>query len=118
MDYMEKITELRAQKKGLKDQADALVQEGKIEEASALADQMEVINKQIAGMEALAEASREHSEPVYDGVLHDGSGSDSWSDADAPPPLWSESLPSDPPAHASSSHLLVPALPSHHAVPV
>ena len=44
----------------------------------------------------------------YDGALHDGSGSDSWSDADAPPPLWSESLPSDPPAHASSSHLLVP----------
>ena len=38
MDYMEKITELRAQKKGLKDQADTLVTEGKFEEASALAD--------------------------------------------------------------------------------
>ena len=35
MDYMEKITELRAQKKGLKDQADTLVTEGKFEEASA-----------------------------------------------------------------------------------
>ena len=74
MDYMEKITELRAQKKGLKDQADTLVTEGKFEEASALADQMEAINKQIAGLEALANASREGSEPVYDGVLHDGAG--------------------------------------------
>lgn len=87
MDYMEKITELRAQKKGLKDQADALVQEGKIEEASALADQMEVINKQIAGMEALAEASREHSEPVYDGVLHDNTGKSKGDGEDTPKPF-------------------------------
>lgn len=87
MDYMEKITELRAQKKGLKDQADALVQEGKIEEASALADQMEVINKQIVGMEALAEASRERSEPVYDGVLHDSTGKSKGDGKDTPKPF-------------------------------
>ena len=87
MDYMEKITELRAQKKGLKDQADALVQEGKIEEASALADQMEVINKQIVGMEALAEASRERSEPVYDGVLHDSTGKSKGDGEDTPKPF-------------------------------
>ncbi len=87
MDYMEKITELRAQKKGLKDQADTLVTEGKFEEASALADQMEAINKQIAGLEALANASREGSEPVYDGVLHDGAGKPRDGGKDAPKPF-------------------------------
>lgn len=87
MDYMEKITELRAQKKGLKDQADTLVTEGKFEEASALADQMEAINKQIAGLEALANASREGSEPVYDGVLHDGAGKPRDVGKDSPRPF-------------------------------
>ena len=87
MDYMEKITELRAQKKGLKDQADTLVTEGKFEEASALADQMEAINKQIAGLEALANASREGSEPGYDGVLHDGAGKPRDGGKDSPRPF-------------------------------
>ena len=58
MDYMEKITDLRARKKDLKDQAAKLVEEDKLDDATALADQMEAINKQIAGLEALAKASR------------------------------------------------------------
>lgn len=49
MDYMEKITDLRARKKDLKDQAANLVEEDKLDDATALADQMETINKQIAG---------------------------------------------------------------------
>ena len=56
MDYMEKITDLRARKKDLKDQAAKLVEEDKLDDATALADQMEAINKQIAGLEALAKA--------------------------------------------------------------
>ena len=47
MDYMEKITELRASKAKLNEQAQALVTEGKFEDANKLADQMEGINKQI-----------------------------------------------------------------------
>ena len=74
MDYMEKITDLRARKKDLKDQAAKLVEEDKLDDATALADQMEAINKQIAGLEALAKASREGADPVYDGVLHDAQG--------------------------------------------
>ena len=45
--------------KDLKDQAAKLVEEDKLDDATALADQMEAINKQIAGLEALAKASRE-----------------------------------------------------------
>lgn len=63
MDYMEKITDLRARKKDLKDQAAKLVEEDKLDDATALADQMEAINKQIAGLEALAKASREGADP-------------------------------------------------------
>lgn len=76
MDFMEKITELRARKKALKDQADALVVEDKLTEATALADQMEEINRSISGLEALAKASHEEAEPVYDGVLHSGKPKD------------------------------------------
>ena len=52
MDFMEKIVDLRSQKKKLADQAAKLVEEGKLEESGKLADQMEAINKQIAGLEA------------------------------------------------------------------
>lgn len=74
MDYMEKITDLRARKKDLKDQAAKLVEEDKLDDATALADQMEAINKQIAGLEAWPRPAREGADPVYDGVLHDGEG--------------------------------------------
>ena len=70
MDFMEKITELRASKAQLLTQAEGLVADGKITEAGAITDQMEVINTQIAGLEKLATASREAAEPVYDGALH------------------------------------------------
>ena len=70
MDFMEKITELRAQKAQLLTQAQALVDEGKITEANAVTDQMEDINAQIAGLEKLAQASRENARPDYDGALH------------------------------------------------
>ena len=59
MDFMEKITELRAKKGQLLTQAQALVDEGKIEEANEFTSQMEAINTSIAGLEALAKASQE-----------------------------------------------------------
>ena len=93
MDYMEKITDLRARKKDLKDQAAKLVEEDKLDDATALADQMEAINKQIAGLEALAKASREGADSVYDGVLHDGEGKPRDGGKDAPKPfatLWEQ----------------------------
>jgi len=74
IDYMEKITGLRAQKKTLLDQAEALIAEGKIAEAAPISDQMEGINKQISTLENLANASKANAEPAYDGVLHDGKG--------------------------------------------
>lgn len=70
MDFMEKITELRAQKAQLLTQAQDLVAQDKITEAGAISDQMADINDKIAGLEKLARASREAAEPVYDGALH------------------------------------------------
>lgn len=74
MDFMEKITELRAKKKSLADQAGALVKEGKFEELDSITDQMEGINKNIQSLERSLEASRAGAEPLggYDGLLHDG----------------------------------------------
>lgn len=74
MDYMEKITGLRAQKKQLLDQAEALIAAGKIDEAAPISDQMEGINKQIAALEQLANASKDNAEAAYDGILRDGEG--------------------------------------------
>ncbi len=74
MDFMEKITELRAKKKTLADQAESLVKDGKFEELNAVTDQMEEINKNIQALERSLDASRAGAEPVggYDGVLHSG----------------------------------------------
>ena len=74
MDYMEKITDLRASKAKLNEQAQALVTEGKFEDANKLADQMEGINKQIQAVERLLDESRKNATPLdgkYDGILHD-----------------------------------------------
>ena len=57
MDYMEKITELRASKAKLIEQAQALVTEGKFEDANNLADQMEGINTQLQAVERLLDES-------------------------------------------------------------
>ena len=76
MDFMEKITELRAKKGQLLTQAQALVDEGKIEEANEFTSQMEAINTSIAGLEALAKASQEGAKPAYDGALHSGKPKD------------------------------------------
>lgn len=84
MDFMEKITELRASKAQLLAQAEGLVADGKITEASAISDQMENINAQIAGLEKLAKASREAAEPVYDGALYSSSAKDSGKSEDKP----------------------------------
>ena len=84
MDFMEKITELRAKKAQLLTEAESLVTDGKITEASAISDQMEAINTQIAGLEKLAKASREAAEPVYDGALHGGKPADSGKEEDKP----------------------------------
>ena len=72
MDFMEKITELRAQKKALADQAEALAEGGKYEELDAITDQMNEINKNIQALERSMEASRAGAAPVdgYDGLLH------------------------------------------------
>lgn len=76
MDFMEKITELRAKKKSLADQADALVKDGKFDELDPITDQMEGINRSIRSLERSLEASRAGAEPVdgYDGLLHGGEG--------------------------------------------
>ena len=84
MDFMEKITELRAKKGQLLTQAQALVDEGKIEEANEFTSQMEAINTSIAGLEALAKASQEGAEPVYDGALHGGKPKDEGKGEDKP----------------------------------
>ena len=84
MDFMEKITELRAKKAQLLTEAEGLVADGKITEAGAISDQMEAINTQIAGLEKLAKASREAAEPVYDGALHGGKPADSGKEEDKP----------------------------------
>ena len=84
MDFMEKITELRAKKAQLLTEAEGLVTDGKITEASAISDQMEAINTQIAGLEKLAKASREAAEPVYDGALHGGKPADSGKEENKP----------------------------------
>lgn len=74
MDFMEMITELRAKKKALADQAGALVSDGKFDELDSITDQMEDINKRIRALERNLEASRSGAEPVsgYDGLLHSG----------------------------------------------
>ena len=74
MDYMEKITGLRAQKGTLLTQAEGLIAEGKLDEAAKIKDQMEGINKTIKAYEDLAAASNAGAQPAYDGVLHDGEG--------------------------------------------
>ena len=74
MDYMEKITGLRAQKGTLLTKAEGLIAEGKLDEAAAIKDEMEGINKTIKAYEDLAAASSAGAKPAYDGVLHDGEG--------------------------------------------
>lgn len=74
MDYMEKITDLRARKKDLKDQAAKLVEEDKLDDATRPGRPDGGHQQADRRLEALAKASREGADPVYDGVLHDGEG--------------------------------------------
>lgn len=74
MDFMEKITDLRAQKGALLAKAEGLVGEGKFEEADQVTAEMETINKQIKTLEALADASGHRAEGQYDGALHTPAG--------------------------------------------
>lgn len=76
MDFMEKINEQRAKKAKLLAQAEGLVADGKIEEASGITSQMQAINDNISSLEALAKASQEAAEPVYDGALYNDSAAD------------------------------------------
>lgn len=69
MDFMEKIVDLRSQKKKLADQAAKLVEEGKLEESGKLADQMEALNRDIQSVERLLDAARQNAQPL------DGQGS-------------------------------------------
>ena len=74
MDIMEKITDLRAQKKALKEQSEALYKDEKFDELDAITDKMEAVNKNIQALERNLEASRQNAEPIdgqYDGILHD-----------------------------------------------
>ena len=75
MDFMEKITELRAKKNDLKDKAEALAKDGKFEDLNAIADKMAGINGSIQSLERMIDESRANAVPesgAYDGVLHDG----------------------------------------------
>ncbi len=80
--------------KDLKDQAAKLVEEDKLDDATALADQMEAINKQIAGLEALAKASREGAPtPSMTACCTTARGKprDGGKDAPSPSPPWGSS---------------------------
>ena len=75
MDFMAKITELRAQKKQLADQAETLVKDGKLDDLDNITQQMTDLNGNIEKLERAMEAARANAAPVdsaYDGVLHDG----------------------------------------------
>ena len=75
MDFMAKITELRAQKKQLADQAETLVKDGKLDDLDNITQQMNDLNGNIEKLERAMEAARANAAPVaaaYDGVLHDG----------------------------------------------
>ena len=74
IDYMEKISNLRADKAKLLAQAEGLAAEGKFTEVDEITKQMEGINNSIKSLENLAKASNQNAEPSYDGVLHDGKG--------------------------------------------
>lgn len=71
MDFMEKITDLRAQKSQLLAKAQAFADEGNYGEVDKITEQMEGINNQIKSLESLAKQSQENADPVYDGILHD-----------------------------------------------
>lgn len=74
MDFMEKITELRAQKSELAKQSGQLVKDGKFEEVDALSAKMEGINASIDSVAKLMAASNKNANPVDlgdDGILHD-----------------------------------------------
>ena len=75
MDFMAKITELRAQKKQLADQAETLVKDGKLDDLDNITQQMNDLNGNIEKLERAMDAARDNAAPVdgaYDGVLHDG----------------------------------------------
>lgn len=75
MDFMAKITELRAQKKQLAAQAETLVKDGKLDDLDNITQQMNDLNGNIEKLERAMEAARDNAAPVdgaYDGVLHDG----------------------------------------------
>lgn len=78
MDFMEKIAELRAEKRSLAEQAEALAKDGKYDGLDAITDQMNGINKNIQALERSMEASRAGAEPIdgYDGLLHGGKEGD------------------------------------------
>ena len=84
MDFMEKITELRAQKGQLLKEAEGLVTDGKFEEADQITARMETINGQIASLEKLADASRQGAAPAYDGALHSAGPRDEGKGEDKP----------------------------------
>ncbi|MDY3690686.1 MAG: phage major capsid protein [Dysosmobacter sp.] len=72
---MAKITELRAQKKQLADQAETLVKDGKLDDLDNITQQMNDLNGNIEKLERAMDAARANAAPVdgaYDGVLHDG----------------------------------------------
>lgn len=74
MDFMAKITELRAQKKQLAAQAETLVKDGKLDDLDNITQQMTDLNGNIEKLERAMEAARSNAAPLdsaYDGVLHD-----------------------------------------------
>lgn len=75
MDFMAKITEMRAQKQQLAAQAETLVKDGKLDDLDNITQQMTDLNGNIEKLERAMEAARSNAAPVdaaYDGVLHGG----------------------------------------------
>lgn len=89
MDYMAKITELRAQKSQLAADAETLVNEGKFDEADAKSTEMAEINANITRLEKLHAEVSKNAEPVndYDGVLHSNTGKSKTEDKTAVKPF-------------------------------
>lgn len=85
MDFMEKINDLRAEKRNLLAKAEKLAAEGRTDEMTEVANKMEDLQRQIEANETYAAASKEAAESVYDGVLHTGDGVKAAGDADYKP---------------------------------
>ncbi|MCL2519036.1 MAG: phage major capsid protein, partial [Oscillospiraceae bacterium] len=64
LDFKAKINELKQEKTTLQDKAEGFINEGNLEEAKKINDQLSKINEQISVIENLAAHSEENAEPA------------------------------------------------------